>query len=129
MKIIKIISIIVFVFSILTGCSTIAKQNVEDMQEASQSFDAVMTEFIEVWPYISGAIDGAMEGRTFTVSSGVLELKNQIDQIVEDVNIGKYEKGKIATLWTSLVSHEILRLIREFRPDILRLIPAALLAL
>ena len=126
------------VICILLGqysCAPMAKQNVEFSEEGFLAFDDVMTQFIEVWPYVSGAIDGAYEGRTFNVPSGHLEIKKEIDQLVysetcsDEGEVGKYCKGKVATLWMSIVSAEIIRWIKEFKPDVLQLIPAALLVL
>ena len=122
---------ILFCAALLFGCATtqLADQHVEDMAAMSADFDRVMTGFCLNWPYISGAIDGAYEGRTFNVPSGHIELKEAIDKIVAKGTLGKYEKGKVATLWASLVTSEMIRWIKEFRPDILKLIPAMLINL
>ena len=127
----KLFAILFCAALLFTGCITtqIAGQNVNDMQTMSADFDKVMTEFAKNWPYISGAIDGAYEGRTFNVPSGHIELKEAIDKIVAKGTLGKYEKGKVATLWASLVTSEMVRWIKEFRPDILKLIPAMLLTI
>ena len=132
MKKLFVVIVSIFVLS-LSGCAGMAKKSVEDMKEMSKSFDAVMTQFVDDWHYISGAIDGAYEGRTFEVPSGHIELKKEIDKIVgpekKPNKVGKYGKGKIATLWASLVTAEIIRWLKEFKPDVLKLIPSALLVL
>jgi len=125
----KLIAALFCAALLFTGCATIADQHVEDMQTISTDFDKVMTEFAKNWPYISGAIDGAYEGRTFNVPSGHIELKEAIDKIVDTGTLTKYDKGKVATLWASLVTSELVRWIKEFRPDILKLIPALLINL
>ena len=128
MKKTLIIALIVSLFATI-GCATtqMADQSVSDMATVSADFDRVMVEFAKNWPYISGAIDGAYEGRTFNVPNGHIELKEAIDAIVEKGDLDKYAKGKIATLWASLVTSELIRWIKEFKPDILKLIPVALI--
>ena len=130
---ILIIALIVSLFATI-GCATtqMADQSVSDMATVSADFDRVMVEFAKNWPYISGAIDGAYEGRTFAIPNGHIELKEAIDTIIIGLNddidkLTKYDKGKMATLWASLVTSELIRWIKEFKPDILQLIPVALI--
>lgn len=115
----------------ITACGTVTKQTVQDMQATANAFDELMSEFVNNWATISGAIDGAYEGRTFPVPTGHVELKKEIDEIVGIENtpntISNYEKGKIATLWASLVTAEVIRWLKEFRPEVLKLIPSPLL--
>ena len=129
-KMVKMFCVLVVVV-FLAGCAGMAKHSIEGMQVASQAFDDMMTEFVGNWATISGAIDGAYEGRTFNVPSGNIELKEMIDKIVgtEDTPypLSKYEKAKVSTLWLSIATAEVVRWLREFRPDILGMIPAALL--
>lgn len=109
------------------GCATTGYLQAE--QAAYDSFDTMMTQFIKNWPYISGAIDGAYEGKVFDVPHGFVENKKEIDSIVAQEQHSKYDKGKIATLWASIVTGEVLRWVKEFRPDIFALIPTGMVLL
>ena len=137
----KLLAILVVIGFLTTGCfatmmTGAAKVTFVQDPQSIKDFDTTMTTFIASWPYISGAIDGAYEGRTFQVPSGLVESKKEIDRLVGGFgdypaknSHSAYEKGKIATLWGSMVTGELIRWLKEVRPDILKLIPAGLLAI
>ena len=134
----KRLTSIIFCAALLTGCATtqLAEDYTKNVDQIVTDISGAIETTIKHWPKISGLIDGIYDGQPgLNELHGIVLMKQKIDNILLDKNhkpkpeVSDYDKWRVEGLIINMIQSEAFRILKEFRPDILKLIPAMLINL
>lgn len=122
--------LLISVLLLVAGCSTTRQVALDVSLEKVENVEAmrkIASECIDIWPFKSGVIKGALGYRIKELPTDVLEAKEELDRLSKKENLSDYELGLFLGLQTRLFSSVVQVTLEKYSPNVVELLPLAFL--